>query len=507
MEQSKRIAKNTGFLYARMFITVFVSLYVTRLVLDALGTEDFGTFNLIGGTIAMLTFLNIAMASASQRFMSFAQGEGDKEKQKNIFNVSVLIHFCIGIVLVLLLEIAGHILFNGVLVINPERIEVAKLIYQFVIVSTFMNMISVPYDAVINAHQNMLFVAVIAVIESFFKLGIAFYITYTNFDKLLSYGLLMASLTILLLITKRIYCQIKYEEVTINIRKYFNKTLFKEMTSFASWSFLGSFASITSNYGQGILLNKFFGTNVNAAQGVSNQISGQLQAFSAAMIQAINPAIVMNEGANEREKMLELSLTGSKISFFLLALFVVPFIIEIDYIFGIWLTVIPEFTKTFTILLLTRKLIAQLFVTLSTTIDAVGQIKGKQIGTAILELSILVITYVLFSNGYPPFTIYVVFIVIVFIRTFGVTLYFANKYARLNISFFIKKIVLGSLFSLLIPVVIVLLMKNFLEVGFFRLISVTIIFGICYAISSLLIVLNNKERMTIKMLLNNLINR
>ncbi len=131
MEQAKRVAKNTGFLYARMAITVFISLYVTRLVLAALGAEDFGTFSVVGGAITMLTFLNAAMASASQRFMSYAQGAGDNQKQKNIFNVSVLLHFLIGIVLVLLLEGAGYILFNGLLDINPDRIDAAKFIYQF----------------------------------------------------------------------------------------------------------------------------------------------------------------------------------------------------------------------------------------------------------------------------------------------------------------------------------------------------------------------------------------
>ena len=213
MEQAKRVAKNTGFLYARMAITVFISLYVTRLVLAALGAEDFGTFSVVGGAIAMLTFLNAAMTAASQRFMSYAQGEGNNHKQKNIFNVSVLLHFFIAIAVVLLLEGAGYIFFNGLLKINPERMHAAKLIYQFLIVSTFFTIISVPYDAVINAHENMFFVAVLGIIESLLKLGIALFITYTVFDKLISYGFLMALLAIFLLLVRRVYCHRKYEEV------------------------------------------------------------------------------------------------------------------------------------------------------------------------------------------------------------------------------------------------------------------------------------------------------
>ena len=242
MQPAKRVAVNTGILYAKMGITVFISLYATRLILAALGAEDYGIFNVVGGAIAMLTFLNIAMASASQRFMSYAQGEGDERKQKYIFNVSVTLHFLVAIAVFLLLQVAGYFLFNGILEIPEERMDVAKLLYQFMLVSTFFTILSVPYDAVINAHENMLLVAVLGIIESISKLAIAIYITYTAFDKLLTFGILMVSLPILLLVLRSIYCHRKYEEVTLSPRKYFNKQLFKEMTSFASWKLLSSTA-------------------------------------------------------------------------------------------------------------------------------------------------------------------------------------------------------------------------------------------------------------------------
>ena len=180
MKPAKRVAINTGILYARMAITMFISLYSTRLILAALGAEDFGIFNLVGGTIAMLTFLNVAMAGATQRFMSYAEGEGDIQKQKNIFNVSVLLHFLIAIIVIILLEIVGYFLFKGILKIPDERIGIAKIIYQFMLVSTFFTIISVPYDAVINAHENMLLVAILGVVEAVSKLGIAFFVTYTS---------------------------------------------------------------------------------------------------------------------------------------------------------------------------------------------------------------------------------------------------------------------------------------------------------------------------------------
>jgi len=166
MQQAKRVAVNTGFLYVRLGITMFVSLYSTRLILAALGVKDFGLFNLVAGAVTMLTFLNNGMAVASQRFMSYARGEGNVDKQKNIFNVSVLLHIIIGAIVVLILEGAGYALFNGILKIDPERVQVAKLIYQFMLVSTFFTIVSVPYDAVINARENMFLIAVVGIIQA-----------------------------------------------------------------------------------------------------------------------------------------------------------------------------------------------------------------------------------------------------------------------------------------------------------------------------------------------------
>jgi Na+-driven multidrug efflux pump len=189
---ANRVVKNTGILYARMAITVFISLYATRLILNALGTTDFGIFNVVAGAIAMLTFLNSAMAGATQRFISYAEGAGDTEKVKTIFNVSIVLHLGIALLVGLVLEVGGYFLFDGLLKIPMDRLATAQLIYQFMIVSTVLTIISVPYDAIINAHENMLIFAILGVVEALFKLSIALYITYNGSDKLVMYGLLTA---------------------------------------------------------------------------------------------------------------------------------------------------------------------------------------------------------------------------------------------------------------------------------------------------------------------------
>src|SRR5690606_12650380 len=250
MEAAKRVAVNTGILYARMGITVLISLYSTRLILKALGAEDFGLFNVVGGAIAMLGFLNASMSAATQRFMSFAHGAGDKSKLNQIFNVSLVLHLIIAAILFVVLQIAGYFFFDGILNISEDRIDSAKLIYQFMIFSTLFTVISVPYNAVIIARENMLWIAILGIIEAVLKLSIAIYITYTLRDQLVVYGFSMAALSVLLLVLSGIYCHKKYLECKIRLQRQFNRKLMKEMTGFAGWSTTGSISGMVAQYGQ-----------------------------------------------------------------------------------------------------------------------------------------------------------------------------------------------------------------------------------------------------------------
>lgn len=506
MEQAERVAKNTGLLYAQMAITVIMSLYTTRLVLAALGDEDFGIFNVVGGAIAMLTFLNTAMAAASQRFMSYANGEGNLHKLRNIFNISFKLHIAIAIIIVLILEIAGYFLFNDILEINNNRVWVAKLIYQFLIISTFFTIVSVPYDAVINAHENMFLVAILRIIETILKLFIAIYITYVQFDKLFIYGLLMASLSIILLFTRQIYCHKKYDEVIINFKKYKDKILFKEMTNFASWSFFGATSSMLTNYGQGILMNSFFGTSVNAAQGIAQQISGQLGAFASVMLKALNPVLAKSEGAGDRALMLKASMIGSKISFFLLMFFYVPVLIEMPYIFNIWLKSVPEYTIIFCTLLLLRNLIEQLFLTLDSSIAAVGKIKQFQTYRSIVNFLPLIAAYILFKRNFQPPTIYYIFIVYAILKA-TITLFFAKKECNLSITFFFKKVLVKTFIPFIIVILISSIPIYYIEQGVFRFLIVGSISVLSYLLTVWFIGLENSEKIMIQKIITNFISK
>jgi len=496
MIASHRVALNTGFLYAKMAITVFISLYSTRLILAALGVIDFGIFNVVGGAISMLTFLNIAMTSATQRFMSYAQGEGSLKKQLYIFNVSVVLHFLIAFIILIILEVAGWFLFNGILEIPENRISIAKLLYQFMLVSTFFTIISVPYDAVINAHENMKFVAVIGIFQALLKLAIAIYITSTTFDKLLTYGVLMVFIPVSVLSLNIVYCRKKYEEVSLNFNKYYNKTLFKSMTNFASWSLLGSTTSIITMQGITIILNAFFGVIVNAAQGIATQITGQLMAFSTTMLKALNPVIVKSEGADDRKKMLKASITGNKLSFYLLALFSIPTLVEMPFILDVWLKDVPAYAVVFCRLNLLRVAISQLTVTFPTAIGAIGQIKQITKWDSAIYILPLPISYIMFKLGAPPEVIYINLIVMVLALSFT-RIYFLNKLGGLRVKHFLFNVMARCLGIFVVSVILSMVPQFFVNEGLLRLFVVLLLGSVSFVVGVSILGLDNNEKETI----------
>lgn len=432
-----------------MGITVLISLYTTRVILNALGAADFGLFNVVGGAIAMLTFLNASMAAATQRFMSYAHGEGDPGKQKSIFNVSIVLHAGIAVAVVLLLEGAGLILFHGVFKIAPERVHAARMIYQFAAASTFFTILAVPYEAVITARENMLVFAILGVLEAILKLVVALYIVHWAGDKLTFYGFWMAAITILLLVLRALYCHARYTECALAPRRHFHGPLFREMTCFAGWSLLGSSSGMIANYGQGIVINTFWGTAVNAAQGISAQVSGQLGAFATTMQKALNPLITKSEGAGNRPQLVRSTMTGSKIGFALLMLFYVPVFLEMPFIFKLWLKEPPEYAVIFCRLLLIRNLVEQLYLTLWSAIAASGKIRSIQIVASVLNILPLFLSYLLFRVGLPPYVLYLAFMGYS-IAMFWTALRFASRLCDIPYTGYITGVVLPCVASILL---------------------------------------------------------
>jgi O-antigen/teichoic acid export membrane protein len=503
---AKRVVMNTGILYAKMGITMFISLYTTRLILNSLGASDFGIFNIVGGAIAMLGFLNAAMAGATQRFMSYAEGEGNKDKQKSIFNISLVLHFGIAVLLGIVLLGAGYFFFNGILNIPEERMYAARMIYYFMIVSTMFTVMTVPYDAVLNAHENMLYYAIVGIIESILKLAVALVVVYTLSDKLIVYGALMAAISLFVMIIMRVYCYKKYEECAFSPRKYYDKALMKEMSGFAGWNFLKTTCSVIVNYGQGIVLNIFFGTIANAAQGIAIQVNGQVNSFANTMMKALNPVLAKSEGAGNRELMIKATMFGSKLSFFLFAVLFIPVLVEMPYIFSFWLKNVPEFAVIFCRLLMIRTLIEQLYLPISSSINAHGNIKKHSYVSSIINCVPLIVSYLLFTLSYPPYYMYVIFIVYSIVDLVT-KLYFARKNFSFPVSLFFKKIVFRCAVTLLIVFSLSFIPVLIMNEVFSRLFTVFIISIIFFLLFMWIVGFDAEEKLKLRQIFTSFISK
>ena len=503
---ANRVIKNTGYLYAKMGITMFISLYTTRLILNSLGASDFGIFNIVGGAIAMLGFLNAAMASATQRFMSYSEGEGNKDKQKSIFNISFILHFLLAWMVGIVLLIAGYFFFNGILNIPPDRVFAAKVVYGSLIVSTMFTVMTVPYDAVMNAHENMKYYAIVGVIESFLKLSVALVCVYTSFDKLIVYGALMACIPLLTLSIMRVYCHKHYEECKIAVRRYWDKPLMKEMASFAGWNLAGSIGGFVGNHGNGIVLNSFFGTILNAALGIANQLSGMLMVFSNNMMKALTPVIVKKEGEGNHHQMMIYSFTGCKISFLMFAIFCLPFIIEAPYILKIWLKDYPEWTVLFVRYQLFRTLLEQMTIALGATLNATGKIKEISIVSFILNLLPLLILGIAFSNGASPDWYYPIVIFIMVILPTAFKLYYCKKHCEFSIILFTKQVLIPCLIESALLLAVGLFIQQSMTESLLRLIICILCMSIAYFPVSY-IILNKDEKTVINKIIVNTKNK
>lgn len=450
---ASRIIKNTGWLYAKMGITMFISLYTTRLILNGLGASDFGIFNLVGSSIAMLGFINAALATATQRFMNYAEGEGNIEKISGIFNVSFVLHLIISCFIGIFLFLLGFVFFNGLLNIPDGRVPAAEFVYSCMIVSTMFTVMTVPYDAVINAHENMKYYAIIGILESILKLVVAFLCIKTTHDKLVIYGALMAIIPFVTLTIMRVYCKKTYHECSINLKKYYKKSIALEMSTFAGWTFITTATSMITQYGLGIILNHFFGVIINAAHGIAMQLTGMLMVFSSNAQKAFNPILTKSEGERNRLKLIYISLFGCKISFFIFGLFAIPTILHMPFVLSLWLSNVPEWTIVFCRLSLLRILLEQLVMSMVSAINAEGHIKAYSISRSISYILPIPILYVLFNNNYEPYWMYIVWTICWSILGSWITIYICHSVVGIKIREYVCTVLVPCIFITVISLI------------------------------------------------------
>jgi O-antigen/teichoic acid export membrane protein len=507
MSTSSRVIKNTGYLYVKMGITMFVSLYSTRLILASLGASDFGLFNVVGGAIAMLGFLNSTLANATQRFMSYAEGEGYLEKKRSIFNVSVILHILIAVATIIILIAAMYPLFNGIFNIDEGRTKAAVIIYFSLVFSTVLTIINVPYDAVMNAHENMLYYSIVGIFESLLRLGIAFICVYTSKDKLIVYGILMACVPLITLTIMKIYCHRHYDECVLAPRKYWDGTLVKQIASFFGWNFLTAITSLFSIQGIGIVLNHFFGTVLNAAQGIAQQVNGAVSNFSVNMMKALNPVITKSAGAKNIAAMNRATIAGCKFSSLLTMFFAIPLSIEIHYVLSIWLKEVPAWASTFVVLQLIQGIILQMANSASTAIYAQGDIKNYAIWKSIMNSLPLFITWGAFKCGGGPVWLYIPMIIVWGLCGDFVIIYYAKKKCDLDVKKYYYSVllpILGTAFLMLVCGIVPLL---FMKEGILRLTLTCILSSFGMFVAGALFAVNKEEKQQLHAFINGYANQ
>lgn len=380
---NKRIAKNTLYLYFRTFFTMTVSVFTSRVILDVLGVEDFGIYNIVGGFVAMFSLLSGTLTAASQRFMSYELGRAKSDISK-VFSTSLSIHLMLAALIFILLESAGVWFLNYKMNIAPDRLVAANWVFQCSILTFCVNLISIPYNASIIAYEKMTIFAYISVFEAVAKLGIVYLLLLFNFDKLILYAFLTLLVAIVLRCVYGFYCKYKFRECRFYFIK--DKELYREMLGFSGWNFIGSSANVLNSHGINILINIFFGVALNAARGIAEQINTTLNSFVLNFMMALNPQITKNFASGDYDNMNVLIIKGAKYSFFLFWLLSLPILLETDIVLKIWLVQVPEYTSILVRYALIYTMCQILSQTLYAAMLATGKIKEYQIIVGTLSL-------------------------------------------------------------------------------------------------------------------------
>ncbi|EFB7153453.1 MULTISPECIES: lipopolysaccharide biosynthesis protein [Enterobacterales] len=394
---NRRIFKNTLFLYFRMLLTLGVTLYTSRVVLNNLGVEDFGIYNVVGGVVTMMAFLSGAMSSATQRFLSFELGKKDTEQLHNVFKMSINIHWLIIFIVVLIAETLGLWFVNTQLVIPSERLVAANWVYQCAIISFCCSVLAVPYNAAIIAHEKMSAFAYISIVDVLLKLIVVFWLAAHDGDKLQFYALLLSLVSVLILGCYYAYARWQFEVTRFGW--YWNTELFKTLFSYTGWNLFGNVAAVAANQGINILLNLFFGATVNAARAIAFQVNSAITGFVTSLQMSINPQIVKSFASDNHTYMLQLVFSGARYSFFLLYMLAIPLLLQTEVILKVWLGILPEHAVEFCRLVIIDSLIVCLSGTLMTAFQATGKIKKYQMVVGFIILCNLPVSYLFLKLG------------------------------------------------------------------------------------------------------------
>lgn len=491
LSNNNRIAKNTLLLYLRMFFMMGVSLYTSRLVLNALGVEDYGIYSVVGGFISLFAIISNSLTAAISRFITYELGKEQQGRVKEVFSTSVIIQLIIAAIVLLFSEVIGVWFLNTEMTIPTERLNAANWVFQFSLVVFVVNLISVPYNATIIAHEHMKAFAYIGIIDALLKLLSAFLIYISPIDQLIFYAALMCVSSLIVRIIYGIYCNKYFVECKFDWM--LNKPLLREIFSFAGWNFIGAGSGVLRDQGVNVLLNIFCGPIVNAARGIAMQVNAAVQQFSNSFTTALNPQITKSFASGDRTYAFKLVFQGAKYSYYLLYIVSLPIILEVDTILKVWLGFVPDYSNVFVQLSLIYVLSESISFTMVTLMLATGNIRNYQILVGGCQMLNFPLSYLLLRNGVSPEYTFIVSIFVaiccLFLRLFMLKRMVALPIGRFFHSVFFK-IILVSLASLPLP----LLYTTYIESSVLRVVG-TVFLSVCTVfISVFLLGCSNNEK-------------
>lgn len=493
-QNNRRIAKNTLMLYVRMILIMLVSLYTSRVILNTLGVENFGIYNIVGGIVVLFSFINNAMVSSTQRYLNYELGRQNIDEAQKIFSASLTIHFIIAAIIIFLSETIGLWFLNKYINIPEGRIAAANWVYQFSILTFAVNIIRTPYNASIIAYEKMSFYAYISIIEVILKLLIVYAIVIFA-DRLIAYSVLVFIVAIIILICYIIFCLSKFP--ICKYRYEYNKSRYASLLNFSGWSMFGALANTGAQQGINILLNMFFGVTVNAAMGIAHQVNSALYSFVSNFQTAFNPQIVKSYAANDRAYFFNLILHTSRYSFYLLFILAFPVILCCQEVLQIWLVDVPEHAVAFCQLVIIFSLIDAWQGPLWVSAQATGKIKNYQLLMSCLILLNLPLTYILVKFIHIPELALIVRVFINIITSIARVLYLKHLY-NFPVVKYIKSVILRSLLVVAIAVPIPAILYNMIDKSLLGTIIIIVACMIITIMAIYYIGITSKEKLYIK---------
>ena len=488
---NKRIAKNTLLLYVRMLLMMIVSLYTSRVILQVLGIEDFGVYNVVGGIVSMFAFINGGMVAATQRYITFEIGSGNKEKLKQVFSTSLQIHAIISVLIIILGETVGLWFLLEKMIIPDDRMTAAMWVYQCSIIACVVNIMSIPYNADIVAHEKMSVFAYISIIDVVLKLLIVYLLILSLFDKLIVYAVLLLIVQLLIRSVYTRYCKKHFEE-SFYVHS-FNVVLLKEMSGFAGWSFWGSLAGVLYTQGLNMMLNVFFGPVVNAARGIAVQVQSAVQQFVTNFQMALNPQITKNYAVGNLEQMHSLMFRSARFSFILLFFITLPVLLETDFLLTIWLKTVPADTVIFIHIMICISLI---YTTANPCIianQATGKVRVYQAVVGGILLTILPISYIVLKLGAPAYSVFIVHFCIESVAHFS-RMYMLRKLINLPVRQYLINIYIPIITTVVVAIILPIFIHMQFERGWLRFMVVGFTCVLSVSFSAFFIGFTKSER-------------